>query len=75
MADKITHANYAEELTKIELPYFRELVDLVSLERLCLEYEKKLPKEIRLLIEKQLQSLNLPQKPNLKSPNAPTNPS
>lgn len=45
LADKIIPANYAEELTKIEFPYFRELVDLVSLERLCIEYEKKLPKK------------------------------
>lgn len=31
---KITPANYATELAKIDLPYFRELVDLVSLEKL-----------------------------------------
>ena len=41
--NKITLANYAEELTKIDLPYFRELVDLVSLEKLCIKYEKLFP--------------------------------
>ncbi len=41
---KITASNYTTELTKIALPYFRELVDLVSLERLCIKYEKLLPK-------------------------------
>lgn len=51
--NKITPANYAEELAKIDLPYFRELVDLVSLERLCIEYEKKLPKETKPIIEEQ----------------------
>lgn len=40
----ITSSNYTTELTKIDLPYFRELVDLVSLERLCIKYEKLLPK-------------------------------
>lgn len=40
----ITPSNYTTELTKIDLPYFRELVDLVSLERLCIKYEKLLPK-------------------------------
>lgn len=40
---KVTKTNYAEELAKIDLPYFRELVDLVSLERLCIEYEKLFP--------------------------------
>lgn len=40
----ITSSNYTTELTKITLPYFRELVDLVSLERLCIKYEKLLPK-------------------------------
>ena len=39
-----TPSNYSTELTKITLPYFRELVDLVSLERLCIKYEKLLPK-------------------------------
>lgn len=37
--DEITPTNYAEELAKIDLPYFRELVDLVSLERLRIKYE------------------------------------
>lgn len=41
--NKITSANYTEELTKIDLPYFRELVDLVSLEKLCIKYEKLFP--------------------------------
>ncbi|NDW08457.1 hypothetical protein [Dysgonomonas sp. 520] len=40
----ITPSNYTTELIKIDLPYFRELVDLVSLERLCIKYEKLLPK-------------------------------
>lgn len=40
----ITPSNYTAELIKINLPYFRELVDLVSLERLCIKYEKLLPK-------------------------------
>ncbi|QIK61415.1 hypothetical protein G7050_16820 [Dysgonomonas sp. HDW5A] len=39
----ITPSNYTEELAKIDLPYFRELVDLVSLERLCIKYEKLFP--------------------------------
>lgn len=36
---EITPSNYAEELAKIDLPYFKELVDLVSLEKLCMLYE------------------------------------
>lgn len=40
----ITPSNYTTELTKIDLPYFRDLVDLVSLERLCIKYEKLIPK-------------------------------
>lgn len=40
----ITSSNYTTELTLINLPYFRELVDLVSLERLYIKYEKLLPK-------------------------------
>ena len=40
----ITPCNYTTELSKIDLPYFRELVDLVSLERLCIKYEQLLPK-------------------------------
>lgn len=40
---EINKTNYVKELTKIDLPYFRELVDLVSLERLCIKYEKLLP--------------------------------
>ena len=39
----ITPSNYTTELSKIDLPYFRELVDLVSLERLCIKYERILP--------------------------------
>lgn len=45
----ITPANYAEELAKIDLPYFKELVDLISLERLLTDYtnkEAKLKEEI-----------------------------
>ncbi|HCO68923.1 MAG: hypothetical protein E6767_18310 [Dysgonomonas sp.] len=40
---EINKMNYAEELAKIDLPYFKELVDLVSLERLCIKYEKLFP--------------------------------
>lgn len=40
----ITPSNYTTELSKIDLPYFQELVDLVSLECLCIKYEKLLPK-------------------------------
>jgi hypothetical protein len=39
--NEITPGNYAEELAKIDLPYFKELVNLVSLEWLCMDYEKK----------------------------------
>lgn len=42
--DTITPSNYTTELSKIDLPYFRELVDLASLERLCIKYEKLLQK-------------------------------
>lgn len=44
-AIEITPANYAEELSKIDLPYFRELIDLVSLEKLCILYEANQPSE------------------------------
>ncbi len=40
---EITKTNYTEELAKIDLPYFKELVDLVSLERLCIKYERLFP--------------------------------
>lgn len=40
---KITPTNYTEELAKIDLPYFTALVDLISLERFCLEHEKHFP--------------------------------
>lgn len=50
---EINKTNYAKELAKIDLPYFKELVDLVSLERLCIEYEKKLLKEAKPIIEEQ----------------------
>ena len=40
---EINKTNYTKELAKIDLPYFSELVDLVSLERLCTKYEKLLP--------------------------------
>lgn len=39
--NEITPANYAEELAKIDLPYFRELIDLISLERLLASYPSK----------------------------------
>jgi hypothetical protein len=38
----ITPANYATELAKIALPYFSELVDLVSLEKLYMEIEERM---------------------------------
>jgi len=41
---EINKTNYTKELAKIDLPYFSELIDLVSLERLCTKYEKLLPK-------------------------------
>ncbi len=41
---EITPANYTEELAKIDLPYFKELVNLISLEHLCMDYEKTIPK-------------------------------
>lgn len=41
---EITSANYAGELAKIDLPYFKELVDLISLERLFMDYEEKTAK-------------------------------
>lgn len=40
----INPANYAEELDKIDLPYFKELVDLITLERLLMKYEVKISK-------------------------------
>ncbi|WP_165027041.1 hypothetical protein [Dysgonomonas sp. ZJ279] len=43
---EITPANYAGELAKIDLPYFKELVNLVSLEQLCMYYERRTQKEI-----------------------------
>jgi len=42
--NEITPANYAEELAKIDLPYFKELIDLICLERLLMDHEKKEPK-------------------------------
>lgn len=42
-AIEINKVNYTKELAKIDLPYFKELVDLVSLERLCIKYEKLFP--------------------------------
>lgn len=41
---EITPTNYAGELAKINLPYFKELIDLISLERLCMDYEEKTAK-------------------------------
>ena len=43
-ADKITPANYAERLAEIELPYFRELVELVGLLKMIAYTESRLPK-------------------------------
>lgn len=45
--NKITATNYTEELSKIDLPYFKELINLVSLERLYMDYEKRMPKETK----------------------------
>jgi hypothetical protein len=53
-ACEITSANYAEELEKIDLPYFKELIDLVSLEHLCMDYEERkeeLPSEEPPIVE------------------------
>ncbi len=41
-AVKITPANYAGELNKVGLPYFEELVNLISLEKLYMEVEARL---------------------------------
>ena len=41
-AVKITPTNYAEELNKVGLPYFEELVNLISLEKLYMEVEARL---------------------------------
>ena len=40
--NEITPANYAEELAEIDLPYFRELIDLICLEKLLLKYEENI---------------------------------
>lgn len=42
--DKITPANYAEKLAKINLPYFKELVELVGLLKTIGYIERRLPK-------------------------------
>lgn len=42
-AGEITPVNYTTELAKIGLPYFRELVELISLERLCAEFKEDEP--------------------------------
>jgi hypothetical protein len=46
-ANEITTTNYTEELATIDLPYFKELVNLVSLERLLMDYEAKLPEQVK----------------------------
>lgn len=51
---EITPANYAEELAKIDLPYFKELVNLISLEHLCMDYEEKVSKPKDELIPEEL---------------------
>lgn len=51
---EITKMNYAEELAKVDLPYFKELVDLVSLERLCIKYEKLLPTPSKDIVQEKL---------------------
>lgn len=35
---ELNKTNYAEKLAKIDLPYFRELINLISLEKLCAKY-------------------------------------
>lgn len=65
---EITKMNYAEELAKIDLPYFRELVDLVSLERLCIKYEKLFPTTPKDSIKEKLPT---PQK-NITQKESPT---
>jgi hypothetical protein len=43
-AREITPANYTEELAKVDLPYVKELVNLINLGRLCMDYEEKVSK-------------------------------
>lgn len=57
---EITKTNYAEELAKIDLPYFRELVDLVSLERLCIKYDKLLPTSLKETAKENITQEKLP---------------
>lgn len=62
---QITSANYTEELAKIDLPYFEALVDLISLERFCLKYEKHSSAFKEETTQKQLQTkVGLPTKEN-----------
>ena len=51
---EISQTNYAEELTKINLPYFRELVDLISLEKLCAKYEKRFSAKEQAVVQKEV---------------------
>lgn len=44
---EITTANYAEELAKVDLPYFKELINLIGLERLLMDYKESEPKETK----------------------------
>lgn len=65
LAAQITSANYTEELAKIDLPYFGALVDLISLEHLCLKYQKHFPASKEETTQKQLQTkVDLPTKEN-----------
>lgn len=60
---EITQTNYAEELAKINLPYFGELVDLISLEKLCVKYEKRFSVKEQAVV--QVETTAEPDKPEL----------
>ena len=51
---EVTPSTYVDELSKIRLPYFKDLVDLVSLEQLIKYCEKKLPKKTNTIIEEKV---------------------
>ncbi|KAA6339214.1 hypothetical protein EZS27_012829 [termite gut metagenome] len=61
-AREITAANYTGELAKIDLPYFNELVNLVSLERLLMDYKESVPKAAKEIIQpkEELPGENIP---------------
>lgn len=68
LASKITPTNYTEELAKIDLPYFTALVDLISLERFCLEHEKHFPiiQEENIQEEQAIKEESITEKPKTK---------